>query len=87
MNPLLDDKFVATAPLDRRKEDAVSFQFKDKPGWFLRVRERSCFLNQRNMEDVTVGKFLERTFNYKAKKVIHFKLCHQRNKRSNYNLR
>ena len=47
VNPLLDDKFVATAPLDRRKEDAVSFQFKDKPGWFLRARERSCFIEPR----------------------------------------
>ena len=45
--PLLEDKFIVTGPLAKEKDDAVSFQFKEKPRWYLRARERMCFIEPR----------------------------------------
>eukprot|EP00794_Sanderia_malayensis_P004669 gene4669-5278_t len=51
LRPLAADRFKLVSCLDAgENSDAVSFEYRKRPGWFIRARDRDCFMEKRTKE-------------------------------------
>ncbi len=50
LKPLVMDKFKVVHSLESTNKEAISFEYKKRPGWFVRARDRGCYIEKREKE-------------------------------------
>jgi len=56
LTPLPTDKFKAVSSLNRELNDAVSFQYIKRNGWYITCKNRACHIEPKK-RTMTFGKY------------------------------